>query len=178
MLIDRFMPEFDFQEFHSKQVNYHPDIYEQMLTADFSRSFLIKNLFRLRGIRSHVATIFDMTKFGFGILDEKTGEEIVLGMISTSPIFNKCRIKFSPQEFLNDKDPLHIKAVINFRISHLKEYSIISTETRVLCGSSKMKNQFRLYWFFVEPFSSLIRRQMLGQIKKQLRVHSKYQGVL
>lgn len=178
MLIDRFMPVFDFNEFHSKKVDIHPKGYQLMLSTDFSKSFLIRYLFKFRGISPHVATIHDFTKFGFVILDEMRGHEIILGMISTSSNFNRCRLRFTPEEFLNDKDPLHIKAVINLRISESNRFSFISTETRILCGSAEIKRKFRWYWIVVEPFSRLIRRQMLGQIKKQLKVHSKLQKAL
>ncbi len=112
-------------------------------------------------------SIRDLHNLGFTKLNEKTGEEIVFGIISKTGTFSSCTPHFSPEEFINDTEPEHIKSVINFRLEtiNLKD-SVISTETRVLCGSKRMKNKFRIYWFFVQPFSSLIRKMMLREIKK------------
>jgi hypothetical protein len=98
---------------------------------------------------------------------KKLVKEIVFGIISKTGTFSSCTPHFSPEEFINDTEPEHIKSVINFRLEtiNLKD-SVISTETRVLCGSKRMKNKFRIYWFFVQPFSSLIRKMMLREIKK------------
>ena len=44
--------------------------------------------------------------------------------------------------------------------------TILSTETRVTCGDSRSRQKFRAYWFFVRPFSGLIRRLMLKNVRK------------
>jgi hypothetical protein len=173
MLIDHYLPAYNFREYHKVGIDHiDPYMYEAMLRADISRSFTIRTLFWLRGIKVQVASIQDMTKLGFILLDEKQDEEIVYGVISTSPTFSQCRLQFSPEQFKQDRHPGHIKAVINFKINSDAEQSFISTETRVLCGSAYIKRKFSLYWFFVEPFSKLIRKKMLDQIKKQVEKRS------
>jgi hypothetical protein len=57
-----------------------------------------------------------MEKLGFTKLEEKNGEEIVFGMISTTWMFGQCRYVTSPEKFIKDEDTEHIKAVINFRV--------------------------------------------------------------
>jgi hypothetical protein len=44
----------------------------------------------------------------------------------------------------------------------------ITTETRVLCGDAASRRRFRRYWFFVRPFSGLIRIVMLRAIRRQV----------
>jgi len=48
----------------------------------------------------------------------------------------------------------------------------IITETRVLCLNTKTKFLFCIYWFFVKPYSGLIRIEMLRLIKKNIEKHN------
>jgi hypothetical protein len=50
MLIDKYLPGYQFQEHHSKRVYYSENVYNLMLEADVSNSIIIKLLFRLRGM--------------------------------------------------------------------------------------------------------------------------------
>lgn len=170
MLIDKYLSAYDFNEFHFIKVNASANgVYNKMLSCDVSRSFLIRLLFRLRGMPRHLNTIQHLTSMGFVKLDEQPGKEIVYGIVTTSPTFNCCQSNLSPALFIQKTNASIIKAVINFHIQGQNDLaSIISTETRVWCGSRAMRSKFRLYWFFVKPFSQLIRRAMLKQIKHQI----------
>jgi hypothetical protein len=140
-----------------------------MLSCDVSRSFLIKLLFRLRGMPKHLCTIEHLTSMGFVKLDEQPGKEIVYGIVTTSPTFNCCLSNLTPVSFLQNTNDSIIKAVINFQLQDEGNSThIISTETRVWCGSKQMRAKFGLYWFFVKPFSQLIRKSMLKQMKQQI----------
>ncbi|QEC66150.1 hypothetical protein FRZ67_02075 [Panacibacter ginsenosidivorans] len=170
MLIDKYLPAYQFNEFHSVELNgFVDDIYQKMLQCDFSNSSLIKLLFRIRGMSKEVYSIEHLTKMGFIKLDEEPGKEILFGMVTDNPMFNTCRSNVSSKEFMQKDDDGIIKAVINFKL-HDKSNSqhIISTETRVWCGGKQLKSQFKKYWFFVKPFSQLIRRSMLKQMKQQI----------
>lgn len=173
MLIDKYLSAYDFNEFHSIKVNAQANnIYEKMLSCDVSRSFLIKFLFRLRGMPRHLYTIQHLTHMGFVKLDEQPGKEIVYGIVTTSPTFNCCQSNVSPVSFLQIADPSIIKAVINFQLHKESNSShVISTETRVWCGSKRMRTKFMLYWFFVKTFSQLIRKAMLKEMKYQIYNH-------
>lgn len=170
MLIDKYLSAYDFNEFHSIKVNASAErSYDKMLRCDVGRSRLISLLFRLRGIPKHLHTIDHLTRMGFVKLDEEPGEEIVYGIVTTSPVFNSCQSNLSPASFLQNKDASVMKAVINFRVQDVNSLThIISTETRVWCGSKRLKARFGAYWFFVKPFSGFIRKQMLKQIRRQV----------
>ncbi len=168
MLIENFLPNYHYREIHSiKIVSASADIYQQMMNCDLRQSLIIKFLFRIRGIPAELSTIKDITRLGFIQLDEKQGEEILYGMVTNSPTFSGCEMIKSSSEFINQENDSIIKAVINFRVCSELPNHLISTETRVWCGS-RMRKGFRLYWFFVKPFSQIIRRLMLYQMKKQL----------
>src|SRR5690348_8942301 len=117
MLIDKYLPAYQFSEFHSIIITGFVDgIYQKMLQCDFSNSFLIKFLFKLRGMRKDVYTIEHLAKMGFIKLDEEPGKEIIFGMVTTNPMFNTCQSNISPTEFLQNSDDTIVKAVINFRL--------------------------------------------------------------
>lgn len=170
MLIDKYLSAYDFTEFHSITVKASGnDLYNKMLSCDFSRSFLIRLLFRLRGMPKHIYTIGHLTNMGFVKLGEQSGKESVYGIVTTSPTFSCCLSNVTLESFIQNTDASIIKAAINFQLQKLNNSThLISTETRVWCGSRAMRKKFRLYWFFVKPFSQLIRKSMLKQIKREI----------
>jgi hypothetical protein len=169
LLIEDYLPVYHFKESHSiKLVSPNDNLYKKMLECDFSKSLIIRLLYKVRGIPTKLCTIEDITQMGFLKLAEKPGEEIIFGMVTDSPMFKRCQSNLSPSDFITKSDTSIIKAVINFNVKYqnLSNY-IVSTETRIWCGSKRMKSKFKLYWFFVKPFSQIIRRNMLKQIKLQ-----------
>ncbi|MES2648145.1 MAG: hypothetical protein V4717_14810 [Bacteroidota bacterium] len=175
MLIDKYLPAYQFNEFHSVELTGYLDgIYQKMLQCDFSNSSLIKFLFRIRGMSKEVYSIEHLTKMGFIKLDEDPGSEILFGMVTDNPMFNNCQLIVSSKEFIQQTDDTIIKAVINFKLQNKSSSQhIISTETRVWCGSKTIKSKFKFYWFFIKPFSQLIRKSMLKQIKTQIQQAAK-----
>lgn len=173
MLIEKYLPHYHFREMHSiKITSTSEDLFDRMKHCDLSQYFLVKFLFRIRGIRGELATINDITRLGFTKLDEMD-QEVVYGILSNSPTFNGCKKITLPSEFIELNDANLIKAVINFNVkttASAVNYKV-STETRVWCGSHKMKRKFAVYWFFVQPFSRMIRQLMLRQLRKQLEIN-------
>lgn len=170
MLIDTFLPTCHYREYHAVSLGkFSPAFYPLMLKTNLSGSFITRLLFWARGLPNGGHTIEHLNTLGFTKLGEKEREEIVYGMITGSGFFAGCRPGVTSDGFLAERSPGTIKAVINFRIEKKGENkTVISTETRVLCGSRKMQKKFRLYWALVKPFSQLIRKLMLGQIKNSI----------
>jgi len=168
--MDKYLPAYQFNEFHSIKLHgFFTNIYQTMLQCDLSKSSLIKVLFRLRGMPSEVYTTGSLTNLGFIKLHEEPGKEIIFGMVTDSPTFSSCQSDISSKEFIQNSDPAKIKAIINFKLQQINNSQhIISTETRVWCGSKAMKSRFKFYWFFVKPFSQLIRKSMLKQMQQQI----------
>jgi hypothetical protein len=109
-----------------------------------------------------------MDKLGFIRLDEIVNEELLFGRVTTSSTFSDCNPDISPAQFKLNSSPGIIKAVINFRTVSIKDNeTLVSTETRVLCSDKKTRNRFSIYWFFISPFSRMIRHFMLRQIREQ-----------
>ncbi len=169
MLIDEYLKEFDFKEYHELKVKGTPgEIYALMLHTDISKSFVIKVLFRLRGMPAKTGLLKDMDKLGFIKLGEITNEELLFGRITTSSTFSNCNPDISPLQFKLNSSAGIIKAVLNFRTVPIEENeTLVSTETRVRCSDKKTRNRFSIYWFFISPFSRLIRYFMLKRIREQ-----------
>ena len=171
MLIDKYMRHFDFREHHFKKVKGQPEnIYPLMKRTNLSGSFIINLLFKLKGIPAGITTINDLEKMGFIKLEENYGKEILFGIVTLSWMFNGCELKITPEEFIELNDKGYIKAVINFHITKENDdTTLLSTETRVLCTDESIRKKFRLYWLLISPFSRLIRRLMLKEIKNSIR---------
>jgi hypothetical protein len=180
MLIDSFAPNPDAVETHSIALNASREqVYRTLWTADLGGSIAIKVLMGLRSLpafvlhRSHVRprnqriTLQTIIDAGFGVLAEKPGEEVVLGVTGRfwRPTGNLSR--FNRADFDHAVSPGLARGVWNFWVEEAAGgKTILSTETRVICGDTGSRRKFRVYWFFVRPFSGLIRRIMLKTVRK------------
>lgn len=60
----------------------------------------------------------------------------------------------------------YAKAALNFKVrKESAESTFLSTETRIQCLDSTSLWKFRLYWSVVGPFSGIIRKAILKQVK-------------
>lgn len=176
--IDSFAPSPDAVETHSINIAASPEaVYRALWTADLGGSFVIKLLLALRSLpefvlhgsrpRNQRVTLQTLIDSGFGVLVEKPGEEIVLGVTGKfwRPTGNLS--PFRREDFEQPVPPGIARAAWNFSVSESRNgLTILSTETRVTCGDVASRRKFRLYWFFVRPFSGLIRRLMLRAVRR------------
>ena len=180
VLIDSFAPNPDAVETHSIAIAASPDVvYLALWTADLGGSPLIKLLLSLRSLpgfilrgchplpRNQKIRLRTLIESGFGVLAEEPDKEIVLGVTGKfwRPTGNLS--PFNREDFDRPVPPGIARAVWNFSIKEGDNAgTILSTETRVICGDRASRRKFRVYWFFVRPFSGLIRRIMLKRVRK------------
>ena len=146
-LIDKYLPEYTYKEFHKRLIN--ASAKECFLSAnnvDMSKSFITKNLMKLRGLPTKDLRFQQFLKnMCFTYLEEDLY-----------------------REFIIDASQQNIKIIWNFYFKEVGENkTLVSTETRILCLNKKSKLWFSLYWFFIKPFSGIIRIEMLRLIKKK-----------
>ena len=145
-LIDKYLPGYTFNEVHKKLVNATcKKCFVAAKDLDLSRSFITKILMKLRGLPAH-----DLSLQGFlkNICFKYVEEDLYT-------------------EFVIDASQPGLKIFWNFYFKKVSENkTLLSTETRILCLSQKSKLRFSIYWFFVKPFSGIIRFEMLRLIKK------------
>ena len=179
MLIDSFAPNPDAVETHRITINAAPDaVYRALWTADLGSSLIIKSLLALRSLpefilrrgrlppRKRAITLQTVIDSGFGILVSQP-EEIVLGVTGKfwRPTGNLS--PFKREDFDRPVSPGFARGVWNFSVKEAQPgRTILSTETRVVCGDDASRRKFRVYWLFVRPFSGLIRRLILNAVKR------------
>lgn len=176
MLIDEFLPRYDFDEKHEINIRASAEkVYAALNSFDFNDSAVIRWLFWLRGLASgnggassESSNLRDMTRSNFIILGEKPNEEIVLGLAGKFWALSGDLQKLKAEEFLAFEKEGYAKAVWNFALSEAGEAeTCLKTETRVRCLGAAGHESFRFYWMFVKPFSGWIRQEMLRLVKRK-----------
>jgi len=180
MLIESFIPNPDAIETHKIEIAASREaVYQVLWTTDLGGSPIIKSLLALRslpGILSHPKrlrhgprqiTLRTIIERGFGKLAEEPGREVVLGVVGQFWRPSGNILPFSEETFRGQVQPGLARAVWNFAVEEAgKGRTVLSTETRVVCGDAASRRKFRAYWTVVRPFSELIHVIMLRAMKK------------
>jgi len=167
MLISKYLPKFQFSEIHRTIVKANSkDSYYATMDLDLSDSKIIAILFRLRGLPFYNKKLHEITKdMRFTLLEEIRYSEFLYAFWFT----NKTVWINDKKEFENNNLKYNAKVGWSFRFNEKPDNTTeIITETRVLCLNKKTKFLFSVYWFFIKPFSGLIRLEMLRLIKNKL----------
>lgn len=172
MLIDDFLSAYDFSERHETKIHASGErTFAAIDSTDFSASWTIWTLLALRGLGwSHASksvTLRDMTRSDFAILGETPNEEILLGLAGKfwTPFGNLQKV--DAENFREFDEKGFAKAVWNFSVADSNDETILKTETRIRCLDESSRKSFALYWTIIEPFSGLIRQEMLRLIKEK-----------
>jgi hypothetical protein len=186
-LIAELMPEPDIAMRHARGVRASPErVFAALSSTDFGKSGLIALLFALRGIPALLAspketvtkirkrprhaalTLARIVKDGFGLVAERPGEEIVLGVTGR---FWKASAKLRPatrEQFSVGPPPGDVLVAWNFLVEPAPDqHALVSTETRIKAADVDTLLTFRRYWRVVHPGSALIRRAMLAAVARE-----------
>ena len=167
MLLNKYIPEFQFNEVHKTVVNATAyDAYSTTMDLDLSKSKVIEILFRLRGLP------FNGNKFTkinsdmrFTLIEEFQYSEFLYGFWFST----KTEWVADLNEFIKNSQKYNAKVGWSFCFNQRTDGTTeIITETRVLCLNKTTKFLFSIYWFFIKPFSGFIRIEMLRLIKIKL----------
>lgn len=172
MLIDDFLPVYDFSEKHETNIRASRErVYAAVDSTDFSDSWLVWGLLALRGLGwsrpTKSVTLREMTTDGFAILGENPNEEILLGLAGKFWTLGGSLQKVDASNFREFTEKGFAKAVWNFSLEEKDGETTLRTETRIRCLDEGSRKSFALYWTVVEPFSGLIRAEMLRLIKQK-----------
>jgi hypothetical protein len=170
VLIDEFLPQFDFAEHHSITINAPAEsVYAAIGTLDLSNSKVIRGLFRLRGLPASSLSLEGLLRMGFIPLGENPSQELLLGVVGkfwTRRADLQC---LDPGDFREFDRAGYAKAAWNFGIAQQNDgMTRLTTETRIHCTDLKARRRFRLYWSVIGPFSAWIRRESLRILKDRL----------
>ena len=146
-IINQYIPEFTYNEYHQLYINTcQADCFKATKSIDLSKSLITKFLLMMRGLPTKDLSMSGFLKnMCFEIIEENYYDE-----------------------FLIDASQPGITIFWNFRFSSISaNKTLVSTETRILCLNKSVQRRFRVYWFFIKPFSGLIRLEILKLIKKK-----------
>lgn len=131
-------------------------------------SALTKALLRLRGLRPEAGTgVGAFAGSRFSVVGERPGAELVVAIAGKFWAIRESNA-LEPVE-----DAAHISAydvpgravaVWSFEVAPRNGRSVLATETRVRCTDDRARRIFKAYWTVIEPFSGMIRRDMLRTV--------------
>jgi hypothetical protein len=182
-LLDVFMPNYDVVERHSVAVEAPPDI---TLSAaeelDLSRCLPVRAIFKgrellLGGKPDHTirprGTLVAMKSFGWGVLAELPGREIVLGGVTKPWEPNPAFRAVPPDEFAAFQEPGYVKILFTLRADNAGSgNSVFRTETRAIATDPVSRKKFRRYWAFLSPGIIAVRRFLLPAVKHKAQRRS------
>jgi len=108
---------------------------------------------------------------GFVTLEELPDQELVIGVAGRfwRPDGGRC-MDLTAANFIEFSRTGYAKVAWNFKLrteSPETETTVLSTETRIRCFGPAALWKFRIYWSLVGPFSGLIRKAILKQVKRK-----------
>ena len=186
MLLDEFMPRWDFCERHQGLARAAPrDAFEAAWELDMARSPVTRALLRLRELpyrllkrdvasKGFGSTMADMFELGFILLARQEPHEFVFGLVGRFWSLDFCMEKLTPQQFKTFAEPGNAMVAANLRFEPRGEgLTRLYTETRVRCLGPRAKRGFRRYWTVIRPFSGLIRREWLRVIRNEAEARAR-----
>src|SRR2546430_4306786 len=170
MLLDDYLPEFDVRTRYPSRIVASPArVYASLRTANFDYWGVTRALYAVRTLPSFLAlpretwrrfrdelfqkpfTLDAMLPEGFTLLEERPGEEFLLGTVGR---FWRARGELcatSPVQFREPTPEGAAKAAWNFAVSIRADGATeLSTETRVLCADASTKRRFLTYWMLIK----------------------------
>lgn|SRR5574341_310578 len=169
MLLDQFLPSYEVSARY--QIDIHAPIekvYSAARHLDMSASWIVRGLYRLRGLPASSLTLNGMLKWGFVLLADNPTQEIVFGLIGRFWTPSAQIQAVAAEAFVDFHQPGYAKAVGNMAFLPRGAGIVrVTTETRVHCPDETSRRNFRLYWSLIGLFSGVIRKEWLRLIKQE-----------
>jgi alkyl hydroperoxide reductase subunit AhpC len=109
-----------------------------------------------------------MLRDRFVVLDQRDGEEIVVGAIGRfwQPDGGTDAPFADAAEFAAFETPGYVKAAANIRVVAAAGGTRVSTETRCVSTDASARRRFGAYWALIGWASTLIRRDLLAAVRR------------
>jgi hypothetical protein len=176
------MPRYDVRAHHATVVPTKPArAYATLRAIDLNRSRVIRCLFALRGLPSRFGQpqgrsaapsyrtfLESALALGWVLLEEIPDRELVMGAV-TQPWKPVVEFLGLPApDFVAFVEPGFAKIAWSFAVEPDPKGSLVTLETRVLTTDPVARRRFRRYWLVFSPFIKLIRRLILGLLRRDL----------
>jgi hypothetical protein len=174
-LIDRYMPEFEFVERHSRVIPAPQEAIWDAIRSVSAREIRVLlplmaiRTLRFRSSRADRPVMETALASSFLLLAENPPHEIVLGTAGRFWQFHGGRdVQLrTPEDFVRFDQPGYAKAVLNFEVQPENGTCRVSTETRITTTDPRARRIFGRYWRLIYPGSALIRRSWLAAIQRR-----------
>jgi hypothetical protein len=147
VLIDKYLETYHYNASYERLINVPAkDCFIAAKHLDITPSFFTRLLLRLRRLPYKDASLQEFIKsMCFTYIEEDLYREFVI-----------------------DASQQGISIYWNFYFTEISPAQTkVRTETRIYCLSPGIKRRFAVYWFFIKPFSGLIRKELLKMIEKK-----------
>jgi hypothetical protein len=179
--LEELLPRYDFNEVHTRAVAAPPDrVFDAITAVTLGEMPLVRLLFGLRSLPARLAgrkglpqakdepLFAQMVDFGFTILGEEPGREIVAGGVAQMwKRGGRAASIGDGAEFVAFDRPGYVKVAMNFLLVDQDGGTRIETETRVLATDAQSRRGFARYWRLVRPGGAAIRRALLRAIARR-----------
>lgn len=182
MMLDHFMPQYNFNEVHWLVVRASPHrVYEAIHRVSLVEMPLVAALLVFRALpalltgsrpallNSRVPFLDAALHGGFVLLTDIADRELVIASIGQFWVLRggASATVATPEAFLAFDRPGYVKVATNFLLEESRGGTRLSTETRVRALDPESRRKFARYWRVIYPGSALIRRMWLRAIKRR-----------
>ena len=174
--IDEFLPISDVSASYENRINAPPSVvYQRLLLSDFNEPWVVRLLMTLRsgGRPPRNRAPGDLPQrlqgTGFVILEMFRTKSLSSALRENSGVPMAGAASTSPRVILSGflvSDTQRQRGISGSRTESPKD-TVLSTETRIKCFGRAALWKFRTYWSPVSPFSGLIRKAILKQVKTE-----------
>jgi hypothetical protein len=175
-LLDRFMPRYEIREFHETRVAAPAEVaFTVARELDMQRSGVVRAIFKGRELFMGAASsnsrrpqpfLSEVLALGWRILHEEPGRKLVVGAVTRPWEANVTFRGLEPENFAGFQEPGYTKIIWTLEAEPAGGgTSSFRTETRAVTTDAAARRRFRRYWAMVSPGVTLIRHEMLRQIR-------------
>jgi len=186
-LLDAAMPQYDVVERHAVRVNAPAAIaLAAAREADLAASPIVRGIFRARemalGSRPAAAArprgLLDLTtSLGWRVIAEAAGREVVVASVTQPWLADVVFRPLTARDFAAFSEPNYVKIAWTLRADpDGPRRCVLRTETRAVATDDEARAKFRRYWRVFSPGIILIRRLMLGPIRREAERRASHQG--
>jgi hypothetical protein len=174
--LDDWLPEYQVRSMHETTVEAdRATTYQALLTTSMGELTMVKVLMGLRTLGRTRPTprtktfVEGLTDGGFLPLEIEAGNELVFGIAGKFWLMTPERVALATtDDFAGFAREGYAKAAWNISLSPGDAgRTLLRTQTRIQCYGHSAESRFRAYWLIVGPFSGVIRRAMLGAVKRK-----------
>lgn len=169
-LIDGYLPQFQFSETHSAKVKAATGTILAAVAAYRPENDpFFRSMIALRELPAQLTGKRRPEPFGMAnfTLLERTPDGLVYGLVGRfwQADYGLCPVADGHAFKAFDKRGV-AKLALGFDVQQTPDGCRLTTQTRVSCPDRESFRRFRPYWLLIRPVSGLIRRRILGAVRR------------